>query len=767
MARCPIRNNVLAELFVKPFDWENEAGREFETQGKCLMKKFLLRRIGVADEQSSAPPSLHDCIEVVLLQANTLMDDVLEGLSATTAKTKGKGSYGSHSRVSKTATDFLCSQATAVKKTFKAQLRLGIYNSGSQDFAEQPLVRFEDLQLLDSKQIDASIEFALAHQEVARCVEDVLPALNALISTLLGWITVQPQLNPLKPDAFVRALQACLMLHAPDEQARAALITPAAGLLGVSLRQLYREVCDGLRSQGVEPAVPVGTPPGGASAARGKGAETSVARTLVTLDKLRRLLSGELNGSGRPDFLHTVPASYMALEDMKLVEPMMKRLAQRASLPVDAGLNVGAPGQQIMREPTQGKQLGRQLGEEVVRMMIDNLMQDERLLLRMRALIKTLEPVLLGLSQFDPRFFTERRHPARQFLDRVTHRSLGYSSESDEGFIRFYQSISGAVGVLTGADADAAAFAGVLSDLEDGWTRDEAVQRQRHGEAARALLHAEQRNLLAQRLADDFHERQKDRDIPELVASFLRGPWAQVVAESQLGCVDGRADPHAYLALVDDLLWSVELSLARRNRARLVQLVPNLLVKLRQGLQLIQYPEERIPVFFDALITLHEKAFEGPRAQPVAQPLDATPQEVGEPMEEGDYSPDAQDAEGFWFADDGIPESAYHAEDTEASIDAVQRPWSVGDLNTGVWIELIVNGVWLRAQLTWASPHRTLFMFVSRGGLAHSMSRRTMERLRMQGSIRFISDGHVVDNALDAVAQTALQNDLGQVKQEP
>lgn len=79
----------------------------------------------------------------------------------------------------------------------------------------------------------------------------------------------------------------------------------------------------------------------------------------------------------------------------------------------------------------------------------------------------------------------------------------------------------------------------------------------------------------------------------------------------------------------------------------------------------------------------------------------------------------------------------------------------------------MVNGTWLRAQLTWASPHRTLFMFVSRGGLAHSMSRRTMERLRMQSRIRFVSDGHLVDNALDGVAQSALQNDLSQVKQTP
>ena len=41
-------------------------------------------------------------------------------------------------------------------------------------------------------------------------VDDVLPALDTLISTLLGWRTIQPGLNPLRPDGFVRALQSCL-----------------------------------------------------------------------------------------------------------------------------------------------------------------------------------------------------------------------------------------------------------------------------------------------------------------------------------------------------------------------------------------------------------------------------------------------------------------------------------------------------------------------------------------------------------------------------
>ena len=81
-------------------------------------------------------------------------------------------------------------------------------------------------------------------------------------------------------------------------------------------------------------------------------------------------------------------------------------------------------------------------------MMLDNLMQDDRLLRSVRELIKRLEPVLLTLSRVDPRFFSERQHPARRFLDQVTDRSVGYTAETDEGFQRFFVLISKSVDAL-------------------------------------------------------------------------------------------------------------------------------------------------------------------------------------------------------------------------------------------------------------------------------------------------------------------------------
>lgn len=722
------------------------------------MKKFFLRRIGVADDHAGAGPSLQDCIEVVLSQAGPLMVDVLDGLAAAAAKTKGKQVYGEHMPVTQAATDFLCGQAAAIKKTFLSQLRMAVYQTQASEQATQALVRFEDLQLLDSHQIDLSIEFALAQQEVLRSVDDVVPPLSALVSSLLGWTTVQPNLNPLKPEAFVRALQATLLKHAPDEPARTALILPAAGLLGVALRQLYREMTDWLRSQGVEPALPVGAlrvggPVGGS--ARVHGGDTAVNRTLVTLDKLRKLLSGELDGgAGVPNFLHTVPASLVALEDMKLVEPLMKRLVQRASQGHDPAVKRLLLSDRDTEAQSQGKQLGRQLGAEVLRMMLDNLMQDDRLLPPVRHLIKSLEPVLLTLTKTDPRFFSDRQHPARQFLDRLTHRSLAYASVDDAGFAGFYGVVSQAVADLTAGAAEASEFARVSQQLDFIWSQAEAAQRQQHEDAARALLHAEQRNLLAQRVAGDFQVRVAGLAIPELIATFLGGPWSHVVAQSQLACTDAGADAERYDALVDDLLWSVQLPLARRNRARLVQLVPGLLVGLNQGLQLIQYPADRIAAFFDALISIHEQVFEGPRLR--SEVIDILPDTAGPEV-----------VSGFWLADDEAQESGYLPEVLAPMGLAATSLWTVGDLKPGVWVELVVDGAWLRAQLTWASPHRTLFMFISAGGLAHSMSRRTMERLRKQGVIKVVSDGLLVDQALDGVARTVLEAGLVDVGKAP
>ena len=735
------------------------------------MKKYLLRRLGVAHDPGATKPSLQACIEVVLEQSDAVIDDIIAGLQLATSEAHSK--KGLHARQNpqrRAVVEALAQQKKEFQYAFSTALRSAVYGGTARHQSTPARVRFDDFQFLEEEQIDANIELAMTEQEVLLSVDTVLPAFNGLVSSLLGWSSVQAHLNPLKPENFVYALRESLAQCIPADEARAGVMGPAASLLGAALAQLYREMVDWLRSQGVEPVVPLtgGTGPFGAPV---KGAENSVTRTLLTLDKLRRLLSGELDPSGAAagvkDFTHTVPASFEALEDMKLVEPMMKRLAERARLANPEGLP-GAPpavAPRVSKEAVRSKALGQQLGEEVVRLMLDNLMQDRRMLPGIRQNLKAMEPVLLRLSHTDPRFFSERKHPARHFLDKITSRSLAFTSVEEPGFTRFQKTLDNAVSVLSGGEGDANAFARLLRKLEDGWAQEEHQHRQRAEEAARSLLHAEQRNMLAQRLSEEFMGRVGSKRVPELVVTFLRGPWAQVVAESQLRCADGSQDAEGYFALVDDLIWSVQLRLTSRNRARLVDMVPQMLVKLRQGLQRIDYPEDRIPPFFDGLISIHEQAFEAGR---VAATEGGTTPALVPRVDAAELQ--VPDDDELWMADDEVTDSGFMRDSEElppsmpdvpqAADPALQNTWAAESLGTGSWVDLALDGVWVRAQLTWASPHRTLFMFTSAGGGAHSMSRRTMDRLRDMGLIHLVSDGHVMDNALDAVAQAALRNDL-------
>ncbi|OYU42573.1 MAG: hypothetical protein CFE44_23225, partial [Burkholderiales bacterium PBB4] len=124
--------------------------------------------------------------------------------------------------------------------------------------------------------------------------------------------------------------------------------------------------------------------------------------------------------------------------------------------------------------------------------------------------------------------------------------------------------------------------------------------------------------------------------------------------------------------------------------------------------------------------------------------------------------------QALWMADDEAADSGYvqssdsrlpDVEDQPVNLEVnLPQEWTPQSLVTGSWVNLALNGEWVRAQLTWATPHRTLFMFISGSGMAHSMSRRTMERLKEKGLIRLVSDGRVLDNALDAVAQAALRS---------
>lgn len=721
------------------------------------MDAHKLIRSGVANDTGKLRPTLQHCLEAALSIADSMIDELMTQLAAVADPDRLAHLPLELEHVDVGQIERWIRETDAIKRTWSQQLRQVFYHGESHETDVHATVRFDDLRLLDDRQLDASIEFAIAEQALTKSTQELLPRLNALVSNLMGWLTVQPDLNPLRPSAYARALRAVMVQHVADPHQRTALFVPVAGILGESLRQVYRELIQWLMAHGVEPLEsPAQT------LQTDKAPRNAVGRTLLTLSRLRQLLAGDLNGEqdGGPLFLHTVPASMAALEDMDLIEPLMQRLRQRTARAPDQPAVAQLP-------VVSGHSLGRLLGQEVVRLMLDNLTQDERLLPAIRQQIGLLEPALIRLSQADPRFFSDRQHPARQLLENITQRSLGFQSQSDDGFSDLLKSVSVAVRSLQRVDASEEIFARLLKRLRRRWEEDDERKNQRRAEAARALLHAEQRQVLAERLAGEFIQRMQDKEVPEFVQRFLTGPWAQALAEVQLASGTAGEEGESLEDTADDLIWSVQPALIRRDADRLARLVPRLLGQMRQGLQRIAYPAELTGQFFDALVTVHEKAFDVPTLTDAQTGSSEAGAGGGEaPLTDGLVVEEVALDDTFWIAGKEAEDAGFVDADSDLSplegVTVVEV-----DLAPGAWVDLKVQGEWLRAQLTWTSPRGSLFMFISANGLAHSMTRRTLERLLGADSLRVVTRGGVVEGALDAVAQQALRNAQTPTPSEP
>ena len=87
--------------------------------------------------------------------------------------------------------------------------------------------------------------------------------------------------------------------------------------------------------------------------------------------------------------------------------------------------------------------------------------------------------------------------------------------------------------------------------------------------------------------------------------------------------------------------------------------------------------------------------------------------------------------------------------------DSAQLP-----LPMGTWVDIWRDTRAVRCQLTWASPHGTMFLFNAPDGQSISLTRRGLLHILDTGRLRVIAQNGAVDDALDAVARQAWINSM-------
>ena len=698
----------------------------------------------------------------------------------------------------------------AVKKT----------DNASRSFSS---LSFDDLELMGDNQVQETVDSARLLQIVSLGCEAGLASFSARMSTAQGLRLVKTDLNPLRPEVFSQALLKVLHDLPADDSARSRWLLHGADLFGEELQSLYVLLNEKLAQLGVVPAAygvipspadkgarPSASSEGsnrypdsarptansghvaspdhvyGSSAAPSSGAPGATpdpGAALLTLAHLHRLLVGDYDESfknellpsdfeqaTRQEFSHTVPAAMEVLAEIKEKGIVSSRgKTARIALPV--------PLAQLRAQlKTEAKSLGQSLAIEVVGLMIEQISNDARLLEPVRKVIANAEPAFLRLGVSDPRFFSDKSHPARRLLESITAKSLAYSSESAAGFAEFMHDLHEMAELLTEEHAsDGQHFATLLTTFEARQASRSSGLGEAQNRAVQALLQAEQRNLLAEKIATEIRARSDFISVSRVVTAFLTGPWAQVLAKERLvGERGGAGYQKAEFSLtLGEVLWSLDPAQTSRHRKRLVKIIPGMLEGIRTGLLSIDFPLAESKAFFDELMEIHravltaapivlaprepgrqelEDAFdvadENPRKSPWLAPSEALNSGFMEDSEVHTSLPDFQDTKPHW---NDAPTAARVGQG--GLVDSVE-------LRLGAWVELLHETQWLRAQLTWISPYNTLYMFTSEGGRTHSMTGPLLQYLLLQDLVKVVSLQGVVTGALDSVARTAMRNSV-------
>jgi hypothetical protein len=697
----------------------------------------------------------------------------------------------------------------AIEQGFTAQVTHAMASDTGATLDKKPVQKnrslsqldFDDLELMGDNQVQESVDSARLLQIVTLACEAGLAGLSARLSTAQGFKVVKTDKNPLRPEIFSSALLKLLQDLPAHDEARSHWLVHGAQIMGRELQTLYVTLNEQLIESGVTPAaygviqtpvekgVSAGASPDagqqagmdGTGSGLGGGQPGSTGSdALLTLNHLHRLLVGDYDESfkdslipsafhrdANQEFSHTVPDAMDVLAELKVKGTASAR-AKKAHVKLPQSL-----AQMRAQLKSESKSLGQSLAIEVVGLMIEQMANDPRLLAPVREIIANAEPAFLRLGVTDPRFFSDKTHPARRLLELITASSLAYSSESATGFSQFMDDLRDTATLLTEEHAsDAQHFATLLQDFEKKQSARSSGNRESQSRAVQALLQAEQRNLLAEKIGSEIRARPDFVGGNRIVTAFLTGPWAQVMArERLLGDHEVTGNKARYSLTLGEVLWSIEPAQTAGHRKRLVKIIPGMLENLRAGLLAIDYPLAHSKAFFDELMQIHQAALaEG--ELPVSEHAKNLRQ-LATSFQERDTAASKRpwlaptEAQNSGFMEDfGVNTKPdfddTQPQDTDAGELVTATAPSSGsvELKLGAWVELFSEDKWLRAQLTWISPYNTLFMFTSEGGRTHSMTGPLLQYLLLQELVKVISTQGVLEGALNNVARTAMRNSV-------
>ncbi|HML82277.1 MAG: hypothetical protein B7Z79_03495 [Thiomonas sp. 20-64-9] len=693
-------------------------------------------------------------------------------------------------------------------------------------------LQLEALSLVDESDLEEGVEVSrLTHMLESEAQWEVRD-LGARLDSLRAGEHAAPQTNPLRPEVFSKSLHHALGVVDLDAEERLGLLRAFGKGMSAALKDTYSLYNKRLAELQVEPAqyrqqrrAPARS---AAATAVDEQALVNAAQTgaELHLEALQQLLAGRFATapSGAPDggqsgfapsgFGPTGPTGPAAsgfgpsvfgqayglnpqlrdaLDRLLLTDRLGLREVNWRDEPAASAATVNLIEQHRQSLYEVANRPLERLTIDVVSLLFDHILADPKLLPAVKAQLARLQIPVLRLGLRDASLFSSRNHPTRKLLNRVAEYSAGFSSVEEPAAQRFLPFLSRMVEAVVNAEEDdATVFEQQLADLQRHIAESAAAVEQQQADAVDALRRAEFRSLLHGALYRHLHEVFARLHTHPQLREFMLEHWSTVLAESVLRFGEDAEVTQTYKQTASDLIWSVQPKTAEADRKALLKLLPTLVQRLGQGLDLISLPADKRQEFMSWLMDAQAQAIRGQgEAQQATSRDDAlllqrewsrllhpqTNAAAAAAMPEALVRNEEKLTSGLIEASDVPAESQPIAAEVA---DSQQGPVSVppgepallspsevagliASLDIGTWVQLQIQGRNARAQLTWRSPQGLFYMFSSKvGGRAHSMTRRALERMAAQGLILPLEAQGLMDRAMQGVAEQLRERQSGE-----
>ena len=317
---------------------------------------------------------------------------------------------------------------------------------------------------------------------------------------------------------------------------------------------------------------------------------------LETFSHLKKLLANDLNAASGEAPIKEGARLLVRRDLLEILSSLQRNIQLSDDLDANiSSINISEQVFSVLSQ-RQDQYAGNTLAPDdieiivLVEKLFTAILEDAALSDLVKASLSRMQIPLVKLGLIDSTFFTERDHVGRRLINELARLGGGGENKSEMARSVLYTKVEEiSQRIIREFNEDVSVFESQLNDLMLFYNRTQARADEMEQRSKIAADGQEKLDLARSVISQNVDLLMKDKIIPPVVGQILLEGWSNLLLVSLLKEGVPSDSWGDFLLTAEELIWSVQPEKDRAARQRLLQLVPQLLSKLQEGLAIINF----------------------------------------------------------------------------------------------------------------------------------------------------------------------------------